>query len=121
MKLGKRQFGAATCKVGSSIQIPKHMRDGIREISAVYVPPEQRRQGFATKLIEQLCQEADEAGLVLLLHVQGFSDEQIGNGNLRDWYTRFGFAPIQAEPLLMARMVGATPRFLATHIATATQ
>ncbi len=107
---GTRKFGAATCTVKRSMQIPVHMRDGIREVSHVYVPFEQRRQGYATGLMRDLCAEADRLGLVLLVHAKPYADWEMDLEGLQRWYERFGFAVIQAEPRLMARMVGATPR-----------
>lgn len=120
MKLGKRVFGAASCKVGRTLQVPEHMRDRIREVSAVYVPIDQRKQGFATELMCALCNEADADGYVLLIHVNAYGDPDLSNSQLETWYERFNFMTIQSEPKLMARQPGSTPRFL-TPIATATQ
>lgn len=111
MKLGKRVFGAASCKLGRTVQVPEHMRDGIVELSGLFCPANQRREGYATALVDQICNEADEAGKVLLLHVAPYAPDAMDKQQLAAWYAgRFGFQPIQAEPLLMARMVGATPR-----------
>lgn len=111
MKLGERKFGAARCKVNRTTSIPEHMRDRVREITSVYVPAEQRNQGHATKLMHQLCNEADEAGYVLLLSAKAYGDGDMDDSQLTQWYARtFGFAVIQAEPLLLARMAGSTPR-----------
>lgn len=113
MKAGQRKFGAATCKVGRTVQVPVHMRDHIIEMSAVYTPIEERKQGFATKLIGLVCDEADAAGKLLLIHVQPYGDSDLGVSQLEKWYAdKFGFTRIQDKPLLMARQVGATPRFL---------
>lgn len=110
---GQRKFGAATCKVGRTVQVPAHMRDSIVELSAVFVPVDQRKQGFATKLVGLVCDEADQAGKLLLIHVQPYGDPDLGVSQLEKWYgDKFGFQRIQDKPLLMARPVGATPRFL---------
>ena len=111
MKLGKRAFGAASCKLGRTVQVPESMRDDIVELSALFCPAAQRREGFATALVGEVCNEADDAGKVLLLHVAPYAAGGLDKEQLTQWYAdRFGFQPIQAEPLLMARMVGATPR-----------
>lgn len=115
MKLGKRKFGGATCKLGYSTSIPAHMRGNVIELSAVHCAPEHRRQGFATELLHQVCKEADAAEKVLFLMVKagdGMTSEQ-----LESWYAdKFGFAVIQAEPRLMARMPGATPQSISISL-----
>lgn len=122
MKLGKRVFGAASCKLGRTVQVPAHMRDGIVELSGLFCPAEQRREGFATSLVDMICNEADDDGKVLLLHVAPYAPGGMSKEQLAAWYAgRFGFQPIQAEPLLMARMVGATPRTTLNPVAQAAQ
>lgn len=113
MKPGTRKFGAATCKVGRTVQVPVHMRDHMMEVSAVFTPIEERKQGFATKLMGLVCDEADKHGKLLLIHVQPYGEPDLGASQLEKWYAdTFGFIRIQEKPLLMARAVGATPRFL---------
>jgi len=115
MKPGTRKFGAATCKVGRTVQVPVHMRDHMMEVSAVFTPVDQRKQGFATKLMGLVCDEADAANKLLLLHVKPYGEPDLGASQLEKWYAdKFGFTKIQETPLLMARAVGATPRFLET-------
>lgn len=115
MKAGTRKFGGASCKVGRTVQVPVHMRDHIMEVSAVFTPIEERKQGFATKLMGLVCDEADAAGKLLLLHVHPYGDPDLSASQLEQWYSdKFGFTKIQEQPLLMARAVGATPRFLET-------
>lgn len=85
------------------------------ELSSVFVPIDQRKQGWATKMVGLVCDEADAAGKLLLIHVQPYGDPDLGASQLEKWYgDKFGFSRIQDEPLLMARPVGATPRFLTT-------
>lgn len=111
MKLGVRKFGAATCKLSRTVQVPEKMRDDVVELSSLHCPVEERRNGFASQLVQEICDEADAAGKLLLIHVQPFAEEGMSRAHLRHWYAgRFGFQEIQAKPLLMARMVGATPR-----------
>jgi N-acetylglutamate synthase-like GNAT family acetyltransferase len=115
MKSGVRKFGAATCKVVRTVQVPAHMRDHVMELSSVHVPAEERRQGFASKLVGLVCDEADADNKLLLLHVQPFGEPGMCTGQLERWYAeQFGFTRIQERPLLMARAVGSTPRFLET-------
>ena len=120
MEPGPRKFGAATCRVGRTVQVPVRMRDRMREVSALYCPPEQRGQGFARELMHAVCAESDAANTVLMVHVEPFGDSDMTREQLATWYAEhFGFGPIQSEPLLMARMPGATPRMLATPTAQA--
>lgn len=121
MKLGARKFGAATCKLGRTVQVPAHMREQIVELSALHVPIEQRREGFATALLTEICKEADAAGKLLLLHVKPFSDGVMSASQLATFYSRFGFQDIQPDPRLMARMPGSTPRSGLTPVAEATK
>lgn len=115
MKAGQRKFGAATCKISRTVQVPVHMRDHMMEVSAVFTPIEQRGNGYATKLIGLVCDEADAAGKLLLIHVAPYGDPDMGASQLENWYAdKFGFVRIQEKPLLMARAVGSTPRFLTT-------
>jgi hypothetical protein len=116
---GKYQRGYATCMVKASVQVPQEMRAGLREISKIHTPIAHRRNGDATQLLMAVCEEADTQGFVLLLHVQPYGEPDLGASQLTDWYERFGFQTIQAEPHLMARMVGATPRVLSANPITA--
>lgn len=114
MKSGIRNFGGASCKVSRTVQVPEKLRNHIMEVSSIYTPIEERNQGHATKLMGLVCDEADAAGKLLLIHVQPYGEPDMSASQLEKWYAdKFGFIRIQDEPLLMARAVGATPRFLA--------
>lgn len=78
------------------------MRERVKEVSNVHVEAEQRRQGHASRLLQEVCSDADMAGIVLLLSPSP-EDEGMTIDNLASWYARFGFVEIQAEPMLMAR------------------
>lgn len=115
MKPGIRKFGGASCKVTRTVQVPEKLRNHMMEVSGIYTPIEQRGQGHATKLMGLVCDEADAAGKLLLIHVQPYGDPDLSAAQLEKWYSdKFGFVRIQDKPLLMARAVGATPRFLTT-------
>lgn len=110
--LGKYQQGHATCELKRSTQIPTDMRDGIRELVKLETPVKHRGKGYASALLKSICDEADTQCIVLMLHVQPFGDYDHSSSQLEDFYAKFGFMVIQADPRLMARMVGATPRIL---------
>jgi hypothetical protein len=108
MKTGHWNYWQASCHVGSSVQIPAHMRERVLEVSKLYVPPEHRRLRYADGLMTVLCAEADKSEKVLLVHCQPFGDS-IEPDALKGFYERHGFQQIQPEPLLMARPIGGTP------------
>lgn len=115
MQTGFRRVGAASCQVRECVALPGHMRQQTREIVAVRTAPEHRMRGYATTLIHQLCREADSVGMILILFPQPYvmDDGEMGMGDqsLIHWYQDcFGFQPIQTDPVLLARMPGATPR-----------
>lgn len=76
--------------------------EGVLEVVRVWTDPEARKQGFATELIKDICNDADIEGRVLMLNPKTFG--RVGLENLVQWYERFGFAVIQKKPTLMARM-----------------
>ena len=95
MRLGKRQLGAASCHLGPCDALPAHMRDVV-EVSDVFVPEWHRRKGIASRLMQQVCADADAFGKVLMLMIDG-------DDWLPAWYAQFGFVVIQNNPILMAR------------------
>lgn len=106
MKYGTRVHGAASCNVHSCAAVPEYMRKDIREITKVFCAPEARHRGDATALLEEVCREADSKKMVLVLMPKPFGEETpLSAERLAQWYTKaFNFHPIQAEPLIMARM-----------------
>ncbi len=105
MKYGTREFGEASCKVLKPIALPMHLHNDVREITKVFVPKETRGQKLATKLLEQVCREADKFKMILMIHVHPFDDEPMDIKQLANWYgSTFNFNQIQEDPMLMARM-----------------
>lgn len=101
MRLGYRQCGAATCTVSESAIVKRNLRSHLREITDLYVAPEDRRKGWARALLDILTLEADEAGLVLVLQVR--DNGEVPADVLEAFYRTFGFERIQESPVLMAR------------------
>jgi predicted GNAT family acetyltransferase len=110
MKPGTRQHGPATLKLSFNTTVPAHMRGGVLEVTHVFTPEQHRGKGYASLLLQKLAAEADEQQKVLLLMPKPYDDQPLNTDELADWYSRFGFEPIQQEPLLMARRVGAGVR-----------
>lgn len=96
--LGKRTHEGAKCRIGYTMAVPTNMRGHIREVSSLHTEPGMRGKGQATKLLKQVCEEADKCGKVLIL----LPDDE----KLVAWYQKFGFEIIQQEPkMLMMRKV----------------
>lgn len=76
--------------------------EGVLEVVRVWTDPEARKQGFATELLKDICNDADIDGRVLMLNPKVFG--RVGLESLEPWYQRFGFKVIQKSPVLMARM-----------------
>lgn len=113
MNPGPRTLGDASLTIGVCKALPPDMRPQTRELASLLVPVHKRREGQATALMHQVCEEADKAHVTLVLFVNPFEEPDLGKSQLAAWYAkRFGFIEIQAEPQLMARMPGATPRIL---------
>lgn len=117
METRDHRVGPASCRVRQTNAVPQHMRAGVRELCCLEVPAGEQRKGYATTLVHKVCREADAAGIVLILWPQPWGDNiAMSRAQLAEWYAReFGFQAIQPEPLLMARMVGSTPRLLSVQ------
>ena len=107
MNIGQRSHGPASLQVRVSMALPKHLRDKTREITKVHTPAAEQGNGHATALMREVCEEADKAGLTLVLWPRPYGDDiALSAGMLRNWYASFGFRRIQPEPVMMARAPG---------------
>jgi N-acetylglutamate synthase-like GNAT family acetyltransferase len=93
MKPGKRTLGSASCLIRYSQLVDASKRGKLRELC--HLKSERRGDGNGTKLLENVCAEADAAGVVLLLTAE--------NKTLGRWYHKHGFRAIQEQPLVMMR------------------
>lgn len=104
MTPGLRQHGPATLHLSESKAIPGRIRSGILEITHMRCDPDHRGRGCASLLMQRVCNEADQARKVLMLHPQPYADSPLDEAALIEWYARFGFDLIQTQPEpLMAR------------------
>lgn len=103
MKLGPRTNGNASCKLSVPVALPLPMRANIIELSAMHTLPANRNKGEATELLLDVCLEADMQRKFLFLAVKPDKDCPLSTTQLANFYSRFGFLPIQTEPLLMTR------------------
>jgi len=84
-----------------SLSIEEQSR--IRYLSHLYVPKEHRRKGEATKLLNKITSEADEARATLVAEVGAYDDGDLTGEALAGLYVKHGFIKIQDSPLLMMR------------------
>lgn len=105
MKNGIRQYGAASLTISFCAGLPDKMKLDVREVSHVECLMALRGRGDATRLMQEVCREADASDIILVLSVKPFGEHPpLDETQLEAWYTRFGFSRIQHEPVLMARM-----------------
>ena len=91
MELGFRDCGPSKCYVGISTALPQP----IHEISKVFTHKAWRRRGYASRLLKNICDEANRDFLPLLLMVDN------GNEELIKLYSRFQFQVIQTKPVCL--------------------
>ena len=97
---------------GAEVRVVQNMRHGAM-VEHLWVPPEQRRQGVASRLMRAVCAEADREFVVLALEAIPFAwwpDETVDRvhlpeitrpSELRAFYRRFGFP---CDPHQVVRM-----------------
>jgi ribosomal protein S18 acetylase RimI-like enzyme len=105
MKLGPRSNDHAHLMLCTPTALPAHMQREVVELVGLRTDDDARGQGWAIKLMQEVCAEMDKAGKHLFLHVD--PPEGTDKVRLTHFYRRFGFGAIQADPLLMTR----SPRF----------
>jgi GNAT superfamily N-acetyltransferase len=112
MEIGYRHHGDAQARIRLCPGLGAKLQASTRELCDLQVREERQGQGHASALLREVCDEADAAGVMLVLFVEPF-DAGLSADSLVAWYGRHGFAEIQAEPVkMMARQIGATPRIL---------
>lgn len=90
----------ASCQVVPSAVLPV----GVWELSSLYTQPAARRQGYATELLQAVCNDADIEGAVLALLPS--------DAEMMALYQRFGFQEVQPRPAMMAR----APQIFKVHL-----
>lgn len=111
MRYGVRKYEGASCLVSNCTAVPEKMRKDIREISQVECKITERGQGHATKLLDDICREADAKRMILVLSVEPFGDiPPLSKEQLQEWYcTSFDFNILQEQPLMLVRMFNPFP------------
>lgn len=94
--LGKREHLQASCWLRMMTDIPMQLRDSVRLVHDLQTDKGMRGKGQGSKLMYEVCDEADKENKVLIL----MPDTEL----LQKWYTKFGFVKVQDEPkVLMMR------------------
>ena len=103
MRYGTRIEGHASLKLAVPTALPSAMRGKVVELRSLRTEPDHRGEGHATNLMLATTLEADMHRYFLFLHVKPDEDGPLDEARLANWYNKFGFTTIQADPLLMVR------------------
>ena len=103
MNTGPRYHKQASLRLTIAEALPNHMHEGTREI--INLRCSNPRKGYATALMHEVCAEADQTGIVLIVQPGQF-DEGMTTEQLEKWYAKFGFVALpkdEGNPTVMAR------------------
>lgn len=73
------------------------------EVKSVHTPKESRDARHASRLLAEVCKEADADRVILVLAPDAYDAGPLDNASLEAWYGAAGFARIQDDPVLMCR------------------
>lgn len=105
VKPGTITNGGASLDLSYSGIVPAIDRGRVLEITNLLTSGKVRRQNHATLLMQSVCEQADQAGMLLLLMPQAFGDDGLTSLQLEFWYTdKFGFMPLQQSPTILIRL-----------------
>lgn len=103
MKYGTRSEGHASLRLSVPSALPDKMRGDVVELRGLRTHPDHRGNGDATRLMLSTTLDADMWRYFLFIHVEPEDDSPLDKAALANWYHKFGFVTIQADPLLMVR------------------
>lgn len=106
LKPGTIQMGPCTLDLSYSGIVPPPERDNLLEISNLLTEPAHRGQNHASSLLQEVCEQADNAGKLLMVLPAAFGTGGPTTDQLCNWYTsKFGFVALQLEPkVILIRM-----------------
>lgn len=109
MKPGTIVLGPASLHLGYSALVPPHLRGNAFEITDLLTAVNERGQNHANSLMQDVCQQADQAGKLLLLMPESYGQDGLTTDELSDWYQRrHGFVVLQLSPkIILVRMPAA--------------
>ena len=118
LKPGRIALGGASLDLSYSGIVPIAERDRVLEISNLFTLREERGNNCANSLMQDVCEQADQANKLLLLMPEAFDRGGPTTAQLVDWYTRrFGFCQLQSTPkvILIRLPRTAAQQWAATH------
>jgi hypothetical protein len=99
LKPGRIALGGASLDLSYSGIVPMADRDRVLEISNLFTLRTERRNNAAHSLMQDVCEQADQANKLLLLMPEAFDHGGPTTAQLVDWYTgKFGFTYLQHSP-----------------------
>lgn len=105
MKTGQIILGASSCELRYSSLVPAHLRGLLLEIINLLTDTKQQSNNHASALMQEVCQQADQDGIVLMIVPKPFANSPMSAQQLQDWYERrFGFGLLQADPAILIRL-----------------
>jgi ribosomal protein S18 acetylase RimI-like enzyme len=81
--------------------VKTYARHGVRWLTDVWVDPEHRCQGLATRLIREAL--AAHVGEAIYLDVHGYTNRPLSDEQLTAWYSTFGFGVVAGAPGMLVR------------------
>jgi hypothetical protein len=118
LKPGRIVLGGASLDLSYSGIVPIADRDRVLEISNLFTSHQERRNNAANSLMQDVCEQADQANKLLMLMPEAFDHGGPTTAQLVDWYSRkFGFTTLQSTPkvILIRLPRTAAQQWAATH------
>lgn len=106
MKPGTITLGPASLHLSYSAIVPPNLRGNALEITELLTCPSERGNNHANSLMQDVCEQADQANKLLLLMPESSDNNGLTTEQLFDWYMRrFGFVVLQLSPkTILVRM-----------------
>lgn len=95
------QHGKATAQLHAwdDARTPKDMAKSMRSLTHLYVDPDHRNKGHASRLLKKLQNRANDEKLIIVAHPYHYESD---TDKLIKFYEANGFKKIQDSPALMA-------------------
>lgn len=99
MKPGTVHMDGASLELSYSAIVPANSRGDAFEISNLFTERSKRGHNRANSLMQEVCDQADQAGKLLLIMPEAFDSGGPSTAQLVDWYVlKHGFTLLQIDP-----------------------
>lgn len=99
LKPGRITLGASSLEISYPSILPPADREKAREISDLLTCHSERGNNSANILMQEVCEQADTCGILLLLMPQAFGMDGLTTEQLIEWYKRrHDFITLQTTP-----------------------